>query len=304
MYGIPNMKLAKNEVVARRITILKEEGISFVTNTEIGDGKTPGTQTVERLQENFDAVLFATGATVPRNLDIPGRELKGVHFAMEFLTQNTRSLLDSNHADGNYISAKGKNVIVIGGGDTGTDCIGTSLRQGCKSLVNLELFPKPPDARAANNPWPLFPRTYKVDYGHEEAAQVQGSDPRTFSVDSIHFEGDTLGHVKSLKTADVEMIDGQFKHIQGTEKIWPADLVLLAMGFLGPEHKATDFVGMEYDERSNYKTKKRSYHTNLEGVFAAGDCRRGQSLVVRAIAEGREAAREIDLFLTGSSELP
>ena len=304
MYGIPNMKLAKNEVVERRIAILKEEGISFVTNTEIGDGETSGTQTVEQLQEKFDAVLFATGATVPRNLDIPGRELKGVHFAMEFLSQNTKSLLDSNHSDGKYISAKDKNVIVIGGGDTGTDCIGTSLRQGCKSLVNLELFPKPPESRAPNNPWPLFPRTYKIDYGHEEAAQVQGSDPRTFSVDSISFEGDSNGQLKSLKTAEVEMKDGQFKRVEGTEKIWPADLVLLAMGFLGPEHTATDMVGMEYDERSNYKTTNQSYQTNLEGIFAAGDCRRGQSLVVRAIAEGREAAREIDFFLTGSSELP
>ena len=304
MYGIPNMKLAKNEVVERRIAILEEEGVSFVTNTEIGDGEASGTRTIEQLREEFDAVLLATGATVPRNLDIPGRDLKGVHFAMEFLTQNTKSLLDSNHADGSYISAKDKNVIVIGGGDTGTDCIGTSLRHGCKSLVNLELFPKPPDARAPGNPWPLFPRTYKVDYGHEEAAQVQGSDPRTFSVDSINFEGDSDGHVTSLKTANVEMKDGQFRRVEGTEKIWAADLVLLAMGFLGPEHSATDLVGIEYDERSNYKTKNKSYHTNLEGIFAAGDCRRGQSLVVRAIAEGREAAREIDFFLTGSSELP
>ena len=304
MYGIPNMKLGKNEVVERRIAILEEEGVSFVTNMEIGDGETRGTQTIEQLREDFDAVLLATGATVPRNLDIPGRDLKGVHFAMEFLTQNTKSLLDSNHTDGNYISAKDKNVIVIGGGDTGTDCIGTSLRHGCKSLVNLELFPKPPDARAPGNPWPLFPRTYKIDYGHEEAAQVQGSDPRTFSVDSINFEGDPNGRVTSLKTANVEMKDGQFRRIEGTEKIWAADLVLLAMGFLGPEHSATDLVGIEYDERSNYKTKTKSYHTNLEGIFAAGDCRRGQSLVVRAIAEGREAAREIDFFLTGSSELP
>ena len=245
MYGIPNMKLAKNEVVERRIAILEEEGVSFVTNTEIGDGEASGTRTIEQLREEFDAVLLATGATVPRNLDIPGRNLKGVHFAMEFLTQNTKSLLDSNHADGSYISAKDKNVIVIGGGDTGTDCIGTSLRHGCKSLVNLELFPKPPDARAPGNPWPLFPRTYKVDYGHEEAAQVQGSDPRTFSVDSINFEGDSEGRVTSLKTANVEMKDGEFRRIEGTEKIWAADLVLLAMGFLGPEHSATDLVGIE-----------------------------------------------------------
>ena len=195
-------------------------------------------------------------------------------------------------------------VIVIGGGDTGTDCIGTSLRHGCKSLINLELFPQPPETRAANNPWPLFPRVYKVDYGHEEASQVQGIDPRIFSVDSINFEGDEQGNVKSLKTANVELKDGKFVRIAGTEKTWPADLVLLAMGFLGPEHDVSEPLNLEYDERSNYKTKQKSYQTNIETVFAAGDCRRGQSLVVRAISEGREAAKEIDLFLMGHTELP
>jgi NADPH-dependent glutamate synthase beta subunit-like oxidoreductase len=170
--------------------------------------------------------------------------------------------------------------------------------------VNLELFPKPPETRSANNPWPLFPRIYKVDYGHEEASQVQGFDPRTFSVDSINFESDAKGNVKSLKTANVELKDGQFVRIAGTEREWPADLVLLAMGFLGPEHQVSDPIGLEYDDRSNYKTAPKSYKTNKNKVFAAGDCRRGQSLVVRAIAEGREAAREIDLFLMGETELP
>jgi NAD(P)H-dependent glutamate synthase small subunit len=304
MYGIPNMKLAKNEVVDRRVQLLKEEGISFLTGVQIDDGQDPDSESITKLHQEFDAVLLATGATAPRNLDIPGRELNGVHFAMEFLSTNTKSLLDSNHLDGEFISAKDKDVIVIGGGDTGTDCIGTSLRHGCKSLINLELFPQPPETRAANNPWPLFPRVYKVDYGHEEASQVQGIDPRIFSVDSINFEGDEQGNVKSLKTANVELKDGKFVRIAGTEKTWPADLVLLAMGFLGPEHDVSEPLNLEYDERSNYKTKQKSYQTNIENVFAAGDCRRGQSLVVRAISEGREAAKEIDLFLTGHTELP
>ena len=304
MYGIPNMKLAKNEVVDRRVQLLKEEGISFLTGVQIDDGQDPDSESIKKLHQEFDAVLLATGATAPRNLDIPGRELNGVHFAMEFLSANTKSLLDSNHSDGKFITAKDKNVIVIGGGDTGTDCIGTSLRHRCKSLINLELFPQPPETRAANNPWPLFPRVYKVDYGHEEASQVQGIDPRIFSVDSINFEGDEQGNVKSLKTANVELKDGKFVRIAGTEKTWPADLVLLAMGFLGPEHDVSEPLNLEYDERSNYKTKQKSYQTNIENVFAAGDCRRGQSLVVRAISEGREAAKEIDLFLTGHTELP
>ena len=304
MYGIPNMKLAKNEVVDRRVQILKEEGISFLTGVHIDDGQDPDSKSITKLHQEFDAVLLATGATAPRNLDIPGRELNGVHFAMEFLSANTKSLLDSNHLDGEFISAKDKDVIVIGGGDTGTDCIGTSLRHGCKSLINLELFPQPPETRAANNPWPLFPKVYKVDYGHEEASQVQGIDPRIFSVDSINFEGDEQGNVKSLKTANVELKDGKFVRIAGTEKTWPADLVLLAMGFLGPEHDVSEPLNLEYDERSNYKTKQKSYQTNIETVFAAGDCRRGQSLVVRAISEGREAAKEIDLFLMGHTELP
>ena len=227
-----------------------------------------------------------------------GRSIHYLAVAATNLYENTRSSVQK------YINAKDKDVIVIGGGDTGTDCIGTSLRHGCKSLINLELFPQPPETRAANNPWPLFPRVYKVDYGHEEASQVQGIDPRVFSVDSINFEGDNQGNVKSLKTANVELKDGKFVRIAGTEKIWPADLVLLAMGFLGPEHNVSEPLNLEYDARSNYKTKPKSYQTNIENIFAAGDCRRGQSLVVRAISEGREAAKEIDLFLMGHTELP
>jgi glutamate synthase (NADPH) small chain len=303
MYGIPNMKLAKDEVVERRVQILREEGIEFVTGAEIADGNN-GTTSIESLRETNDAVLLATGATIPRDLPIPGRELTGVHFAMEFLTANTRSLLDSKLTDGNYISAKDKDVIVIGGGDTGTDCIGTSLRHGCKSLVNFELFPQPPESRAANNPWPTWPKIFRVDYGHEEASLVQGSDPRVYSISSLNFIGDDNGQVTGVRTTEVKMVDGKFENIPGTEKDWPADLVLLAMGFLGPDHNVSDPLALEYDERSNFKAEYGKYNTNVGKVFAAGDCRRGQSLVVRAINEGREAAREIDRYLMGSTQLP
>ena len=303
MYGIPNMKLAKNEVVERRVQLLRDEGIEFVVNASVGNGK-GDTVSVTELQAEHDALLFSTGATVPRDLPIPGREFDGVHFAMEFLTANTKSLLDSEHADGNYISAKDKDVIVIGGGDTGTDCIGTSLRHGCKSLVNFELFPQPPEDRAPNNPWPTWPRIFRTDYGHQEASHVQGEDPRVYSISSLNFTGDDSGKLTGVRTVEVEMRDGQFHNIEGTEKDWPADLVLLAMGFLGPEHEASDPLGLDYDERSNYAAQYGQYATNVDGVFAAGDCRRGQSLVVRAINEGREAAREIDRYLMGSTTLP
>ena len=303
MYGIPNMKLAKNEVVERRVQLLRDEGVEFKVNSPVGDGS-DSSISVTDLQSEHDAVLLSTGATVPRDLPIPGREFKGVHFAMEFLTANTKSFLDSNHEDGNYISAKDKDVIVIGGGDTGTDCIGTSLRHGCKSLVNFELFPKPPEDRAPNNPWPTWPRIYRVDYGHQEAEHVQGEDPRVYSISSLNFVSDDEGNVTGVRTVDVEMVDGQFRNIEGSERDWPADLVLLAMGFLGPEHAVSDPMGVEYDERSNYRADYGTYKTNIDGVFAAGDCRRGQSLVVRAINEGREAAREIDRFLMGATELP
>lgn len=303
MYGIPNMKLAKDEVVERRVRILREEGIEFVTGAEVADGNN-GSTSIAALRESFDAVLLATGATIPRDLPIPGRDLTGVHFAMEFLTANTKSLLDSKLADGNYISAKDKNVIVIGGGDTGTDCIGTSLRHGCKSLVNFELFPQPPESRAANNPWPTWPKIFRVDYGHEEASQVQGSDPRVYSISSLNFIGDESGKVTGVRTVEVKMVDGKIESVPGTEKDWPADLVLLAMGFLGPDHNVSDPLELEYDERSNFKAEYGKYDTNVGKVFAAGDCRRGQSLVVRAINEGRESAREIDRYLMGSTQLP
>ncbi|MGI9328258.1 MAG: glutamate synthase subunit beta [Pseudomonadales bacterium] len=303
MYGIPNMKLEKHGVVERRVSLLEAEGVTFVTSANIADGK-GGSMDINALRKECDAVLLATGATAPRDLPIPGRELEGVHFAMEFLTVNTKSLLDSSHADGNYISAKDKQVIVIGGGDTGTDCIGTSLRHGCKSLVNFELFPKPPNARADNNPWPTWPRIYRVDYGHEEAAQRDGEDPRVYSISSVEFVDDGKGHVSAINTVEVEFNNGKFENVPGTERSWPCDLALLALGFLGPEHEVSEPLDLEYDARSNYAADYGVYQTNVAKVFTAGDCRRGQSLVVRAINEGREAAREIDRFLMGSTQLP
>ncbi len=303
MYGIPNMKLDK-KIVERRVDLLKQEGVKFVTSTEIGK-----TIPASDLTKNFDASVLCGGATKPRDLPAEGRQLKGIHFAMEFLHANTKSLLDSELKDGKAVSAKGKHVIVIGGGDTGTDCVGTSLRHGCKSLVQFEILPQPPASRAADNPWPQWPKVYKMDYGQEEAAAVYGKDPRTYCIVTKKFVGNDKGEVKEVHTVEIEWkkdSQGRFgpQEIAGTEKVWPADLVLLAMGFLGPEDTVLSQLGVERDERSNAKAEYGKYATNVKGVFAAGDMRRGQSLVVWAINEGREAARECDRFLMGSSQLP
>ena len=306
MYGIPNMKLGK-DVVKRRVDILKEEGITFVTNADVG-GSGPDAVKVETLKAENDALLFTTGATNARDLSIPGRELKGIHLAMEFLKANTKSLLDSELKDGNYISAKGKKVIVIGGGDTGTDCIATSIRHGAESVVNFELMPKPPVDRASDNPWPLWPRILRVDYGHAEAIDKFGSDPRTYCILSKEYIGDESGNLKGIKTVNVEWVNENgrmtMKEVPGSEQVWEADLILLSMGFLGPEQYAPKPLNVETDERSNYKAAYDKFTTNVPGVFAAGDCRRGQSLVVWAIDEGRRAAREIDRFLMGDTLLP
>jgi glutamate synthase (NADPH/NADH) small chain len=311
MYGIPNMKLGK-DVVQRRVDILKEEGINFVTNADVG-GTGENAVDIKILQNDNDAILFATGATRARDLDIPGRDLNGVHLAMEFLTANTRVLLDSELLDpdlndSNVISAKDKNVVVIGGGDTGTDCIGTSLRHGCKSMVNFELLPQSPAERAEDNPWPQWPLTHRVDYGHEESTNRFGRDPREYRILTKEFIDDGNGNVSGVKIVEVrwEKVDDRWnmEEIEGTEKIWDADLVLLSMGFLGPEHYVSDAIDIEYDARSNYQAEHGVYATNVEGVFAAGDCRRGQSLVVWGINEGREAAREIDCYLMGDTLLP
>jgi NAD(P)H-dependent glutamate synthase small subunit len=287
--------------------LLTEEGVIFVVNADVG-GSGDNSVDVKTLQQDNDAILFSTGATKPRDLDVPGRELNGVHFAMTFLTANTRSYLDSELNDGNFISAKDKNVIVIGGGDTGTDCIGTSLRHGCKSMVNFELLPQSPEERADDNPWPLWPLIHRVDYGHEESAERFGRDPREYQILTKEFIDDGNGNVAGVKMVEVQWkkVDGQWKmtEVEGSEKVLDADLVLLSMGFLGPEHYASDEVNLDYDARSNYQAEYGKYATNVNGIFAAGDCRRGQSLVVWGINEGREAAREIDGFLMGDTLLP
>ena len=303
MYGIPNMKLDKNEVVMRRIKQMEDEGIKFVCNTEVGKN-----YPVEKLLKEFDAVILATGATKPRDLPIPGRELKGIHFAMDFLTANTKSILDG-HKNGSFIDATAKDVVVIGGGDTGTDCVGTSMRHGCKSLVQVEILPQPPLERAKDNPWPEWPKVYAMDYGQQEAAAKFGADPRVYLTTATKFEGDANGHVKAVHLVQVEWTKndkGQFipKHIPGTEKVLPAQLVLLAMGFLGPEQPLLDALKIERDARTNAKAEFEKYSTNIRGVFASGDCRRGQSLVVWAFNEGRGAARECDRYLMGATDLP
>jgi glutamate synthase (NADPH/NADH) small chain len=292
MYGIPNMKLEK-EIVDRRVNLLREEGVKFIVNADVG-GEGKHSVSGEDLLSMNDALLLATGATTPRDLRIPNRGGNGIHFAMEFLLKNTKSLLDSNLEDENYISAKDKHVIVIGGGDTGTDCIGTSLRHGCKSLVNFEIMPKPPDERANDNPWPLWPKIHRVDYGHEEAAVRDGQDPRVYSISGKEFVRDDNGNLLGINTVKV---DQNFKVVPGTVKFWEADLIFISMGFLGPEHYISDKLELELDGRSNYLADYGSFQTSRKKIFTAGDCRRGQSLIVRAIDEGRLAAEQINTFL-------
>lgn len=278
MYGIPNMKLDKR-VVKRRTDFMADEGVIFKTGVAIGEDIS-----LLDLKAQNDAVIIATGATVARDLPIEGRNLEGIHFAMEFLHKNTKSLLDSELKDGSYLSAKGKNVVVIGGGDTGNDCIGTSLRHGAKSVVNFELLPQPPDTRARDNPWPQWPRVYRVDYGHTEVRQHFGKDPREYNIKSARFVDDGNGKVKGIETLRVEWTkndEGQWalKDKEGSEEFFPADLVLLSMGFMGPEQRVFA-ESIDLDNRKNVKTPQGMYSTNIPGVFAAGDCRRGQSLIV------------------------
>ncbi|MBN8192785.1 glutamate synthase subunit beta [Bacillus sp. NTK074B] len=303
-YGIPEMKLPYS-VVKRRVDILKEEGIEFVTNTEVGRD-----YTVENLRENFDAVILCGGAAVHRDIQVDGRDLKGVHYAMEFLQANTKSLLDSNLQDGNYISAEGKDVIVIGGGDTGTDCLATSVRHNCKSLIQFDIYDKKGAMRdEIGNPWPQYPVIHRVEYGQKEAAEVLGEDPRAYAVMTKKFVGDEHGHIKEVHTVNVKLrYDDEGNKIRdeipGTEKVWPADLVLLAIGFSGPEQDLIKELEVETNSNSTVKAEYGNYMTSVDGVFAAGDMRRGQSLIVWAINEGREAARECDRYLMGTTELP
>ncbi|MFW5686216.1 MAG: glutamate synthase subunit beta, partial [Spirochaetota bacterium] len=304
MYGIPNMKLDKG-LVEKRNAIMAEEGITFRPNSWVGKDVDPTT-----LVNEHDAVLLACGATEPRDLPIPGRELRGIHFAMEFLHANTKTLLDQGgsldlgRTNGGLISAEGKRVIVIGGGDTGNDCIGTSMRHGCASLVNFELLPKPASERTEEYPWPTYPRLFKQDYGHQEVDAVHGKDPREYSILTKEFIDDGNGHIKALRTVRVEWHKPRgerpyFEEIPGSEELWEADLVLLALGFLGPEQAILDMMELDRDPRSNIAAEYGWFATSKEKVFAAGDARRGQSLVVWAIKEGRGAAYQIDRYLMG-----
>ena len=301
MYGIPNMKLDKERVVMRRIEQMKAEGVNFACNTEIGRD-----YPAEELLAQFDAVLLTTGAGRPRDLAVEGRHLQGVHFAMEFLSANTRAILDQS---GTVISAKDKDVVIIGGGDTGTDCVATSLRHGCRSVTQLEILPKPPVNRAADNPWPEWPQVYSMDYGQQEAAAIFGHDPRLYRTSVLRFEGDTNGSVAAVGSIEVTWEgDGNGilvpKQLPGTEQAHPAQLVFLAMGFLGPEQRLLDALGLDRNPNSTIAAEYGKYGTSVPGVFAAGDCRRGQSLVVWAFNEGRGAARECDRYLMGSTDLP
>jgi glutamate synthase (NADPH/NADH) small chain len=303
MYGIPNMKLDKQEVVLRRIEHMEKEGIKFLCNANVGDNVE-----AQLLRKDFDAVVICTGATQARDLNADGRKLGGVHFAMEYLTASTKALLNGG-ADHTPIHARGKHVVVIGGGDTGTDCVGTAMRQGCKTLTQIEILPQPPMDRAADNPWPEWPKVYKLDYGQEEAAAKFGSDPRVYVTTVKKLNGDAKGGVKSLTTVQItweKNANGQFvpAEVAGSEKEIPAELVLLAMGFTGPEQPLLKDLGIQTDARSNIVAEHGKFATNVKGVFTAGDCRRGQSLVVWAINEGRGAARECDRFLMGSTDLP
>ena len=313
MYGIPNMKLEK-EKVERRVDLMRAEGVTFVTNCEVGKDIP-----ADRLREDNDALVLCGGATNPRDLPIEGRELDGVHFAMEFLHGNTKQVLDGKYGsvpgEGEgfsypFISAKDKDVIVIGGGDTGNDCLGTSMRHGCRSVNMFEILPKPPADRATDNPWPEWPHIFRVDYGHAEVAARFGGDPRTFLISTKRFMGDEHGKLKELHTVMIEWVPSengtglQLREVPGTEKVWPAQMVLLAMGFLGPENPVLDQLGVERDARSNVQAESEKFATNVPGVFAAGDMRRGQSLVVWAINEGRGAARECDRYLMGETSLP
>lgn len=303
MYGIPNMKLEKH-IIDRKIDIMKEEGVTFVTGADVG-----GNYKANKITKEFDSVILTCGASNPRDINVPGRSAKGIHFAVDFLKSTTKSLLDSNLKEGTYISAKDKNVLVIGGGDTGNDCVGTSVRHGAKSVIQLEMMPKLPDQRAENNPWPEWPRVCKTDYGQEEAIEVFGHDPRVYQTTVKEFVADEAGNVCKAKLVKLENKFNEetkryfMAEVSGSEYEVDVDLVLIAAGFLGTQSYVAQAFGVELNERTNVATEYGTYKTMEDNVFVAGDMRRGQSLVVWAIREGREVAKEVDTHLMGYSNL-
>ena len=303
MYGIPNMKLEK-EVIDRKINIMKEEGIEFKTGVNVGKD----VKAAELIKE-YDRIILACGASNPRDIKVPGRAAKGIYFAVDFLKSTTKALLDNGLKDGSYISAKGKNVMVIGGGDTGNDCVGTSIRHGAKSVLQLEMMPKLPDQRAEDNPWPQWPRICKTDYGQEEAIEIFGSDPRVYQTTVKEFVADKNGNLKSAVLVklrpekDVKTGRLMMKEIEGSEYCADVDLVLIAAGFLGAESYVTKAFGVNVNARTNVDTAEGSHKTNVDNIFVAGDMRRGQSLVVWAIREGRDVAKEVDESLMGYTNL-
>ena len=302
-YGIPNMKLEKH-IIDRKLNVMKDEGVEFVTEANIGQNIK-----AKKIMDDYDAVVLAVGASNPRDINAPGRDADGIYFAVDFLTATTKSLLDSDLTDGKYISAKDKNVIVIGGGDTGNDCVGTCIRHGCKSVTQLEMMPKAPDVRSESNPWPQWPLVCKTDYGQEEAIAVFGHDPRIYTTTVKEFKNDKKGKLCKVVTVQLESkVDEatgrrMMVPVDGTEKELPCELVLIAAGFLGTQKYLTDAFGVEVNQRTNIKTDDGKFATNVAGVFAAGDCHTGQSLVVKAIRQGRDCAREVDKYLMGYTNL-
>ena len=297
MYGIPNMKLQK-EVIDRRVNIMKEEGVVFVTNADFGKNLKP-----KDVLKDFDAVVLCCGAKKPRDLNVPGRDAKNIYFAVDFLTANTKSLLNSGFADKKYFDPKGKNVVIVGGGDTGNDCVGTCIRHGCKSVTQLEMMPKPPVERAENNPWPQFPKILKTDYGQQEAIAVFGKDPRVYKTTVKEIICDKNKNIKAIKTVMVEFRDGKLCEIENSEKTIDADMLIIAAGFLGAEDYVLKSAEVETTKRNTVQTPIGKYQTSVPKIFASGDVRRGQSLVVWAIAEGRECAKEVDGYLMGYTNL-
>ena len=303
MYGIPNMKLEK-QIVDRKIKVMEAEGVTFVTGTDVGkDIK------ADKLLKEYDRVVLACGASNPRDIQAPGRDAKGIYFAVDFLKANTKSLLDSGFADGKFVNTKDKNVVIIGGGDTGNDCVGTSIRHGCKSVTQIEMMPKAPDTRAENNPWPEWPKVCKTDYGQQEAIAVFGHDPRIYESTVKEFVKDKNGNLKAVKIVKLswekDPATGRMssKEVPGSEQTLPAEIVLIAAGFLGSQKYVTDAFKVEVNQRTNVATQPGQYETNVKNVFTAGDMHRGQSLVVWAIREGREAARAVDESLMGYTNL-